>query len=356
METTSTHYPTIIIGAGQCGLAMAHELSVRHEDFMVLDSGPRPGHGWLAHWDSLRLFTPAVHDALPGRRFPGDRHSMPTAVDMAGYLVDYAEGFDLPVRSNTTVLALASGSGGFSLATTEGSFTASRVVVATGAHAVPRIPEQGALLDGSAVQLHSSGYKNPAMIGPGSVAVIGFGTSGAQIARELAPTHPVTLYGTPTRVIPEVALRYAPALYWAFIHHVLTRSTPIGRKAVDSVIGHGAPLIRSSPERLRAAGVERGGRIVAAKDGALVTDDGIRVEAETVIWATGYRPDYSWISGLEVDGHGLPVHTRGISGQVPGLGFLGLPFQYGLTSALIGGAGRDAGHLARNLQQAAPVA
>lgn len=104
-----------------------------------------------------------------------------------------------------------------------------------------------------------------------------------------------------------------------------------------------------STQDVESAGVTRAGRVDAVRDGVMVAQDGTPIEASAIIWAAGYHPDYSWIEGLRADEHGYPFHHRGISSEIPGMGFLGIPSQYGLTSGIIGGAGRDARYLARRL-------
>ena len=350
MQSQTNNHRTIIIGAGHCGLAMAHELGKTGEDHLVLDSGPAPGSSWRSRWDSLQLFTPAAHDGLPGRRFPARRGVLPTAGAVADYLESYAEAFGLPVHSSTTATGMDTGAaGGFTVRTTKGAFTADRVVVATGVHQAPKIAAYAARISPDTAQLHSSEYRNPQMLPEGPVAVVGFGTSGAQIACELAASHQVTLCGKPTAHVPDALIHFAPALYWLLVHRILTRSTPAGRKVATEFLAHGAPLIGVGTGEIDAAGVDRAGKVAGVHNGVMVAQDGEEVRASTVIWATGYRPDFSWIHGLEVDEAGYPFHDRGISTRVPGLGFLGLPFQYGLTSGIIGGAGRDARHLARRL-------
>ncbi|MFL4475833.1 flavin-containing monooxygenase [Paeniglutamicibacter sp. MACA_103] len=350
MKSRSQNDSTIIIGAGHCGLAMAHEMTVRGQHFLMLEAGSAPGNSWSSRWESLELFTPAGHDGLPGRKFPAGRGTFPTAGAVSDYLKSYAAAFDMPIQTSTMANRLEVGADGeFSVHTNKGTFRASRVVVATGVHQAPKIPALASQISEDANQLHSSEYRNPAQIPDGPVAVVGFGTSGAQIACELAPSHKVSICGRPTPHVPEALIRYAPALYWFLVHRLLTRSTPAGRKVAQRIHSRGAPLIRVSTQEVASAGVASVGRIDAVRNGIMVSKDGSPIEASTIIWATGYRPDYSWIDGLRTDEHGYPFHRRGVSTDVPGLGFLGIPFQYGLTSGIIGGAGRDARYLARRL-------
>ena len=161
----------------------------------------------------------------------------------------------------------------------------------------------------------------------------------------LAATHPVFLAGRATPHIPEAVFRLAGGLYWAFINGALTRSTPIGRRVAGKFHSRGAPLIRVSMEQVEAAGVQRLPRITGVADGQPIEDGAAVPRPATVIWATGYRPSLDWIAGLPLDEHGLPVTRRGVVESMPGLFFVGMPFQYALTSALLGGVGRDAGYV-----------
>ena len=342
---------TVVVGAGQAGLAMGRELAMRGGGFAILDERAAVGDVWRARWESLRLFTPAAHSALPGMPFPGPAARFPTRSEAADYFAAYAARFGLPIRQGAAVERVSAGSDGFLLDTTAGPLTARRVVIAVGSNQHPMIPGFSRDLDPGIAQLHSAEYRAPASVGRGPVLVVGAGTSGMQLAIELADTHPVTIAGRPTAHVPDVVLRRAPAAYWAFANSVLTRSTPIGRKVAGVFHDRGAPLIGISVRDLDRAGVRRVGRIAAVASGRPVSEGGEPIETETVLWATGYRPDFSWIDGIAVDGHGWPITRRGVVEGMPGLYFLGLPFQYALTSGLIGGVGRDAAYLAAAMER-----
>jgi putative flavoprotein involved in K+ transport len=344
IETESIE--TVIVGAGQAGLAMGRELAIRGRDFVILDARAGIGDVWRERWDSLRLFTPAGHSALPGMQFPGPAGNFPTRTEVADYFAAYAAQFGLPVRRGTTVVHVSANSEGFLLDTTKGALDARRVVIATGSNQHPTIPGFSRDLDPRIAQLHSAEYRDPASVEPGPVLVVGAGTSGTQLAIELAGSHSVTIAGRPTVHVPDAVLRWAPGAYWAFAHSVLTRSTPIGRKVAGVFHDRGAPLINISVKDLDRAGMRRVGRIEGVASGSPTLEGGEPIEARTVLWATGYRPDFSWIDGIVVDDHGWPITRRGLAEEVPGLYFLGLPFQYALTSGLIGGVGRDAAYLA----------
>lgn len=352
---------TVIVGAGQAGLAMGRELAARGREFVILDERANVGDVWRERWDSLRLFTPAGRSALPGMPFPGPAVNFPTRTEVADYFAAYVARFGLPVRQGTVVAhvsaysdgAYSDGalSDGFRVDTTAGALLARRVVIATGSNQHPAIPAFSRDLDPAITQLHSADYRGPDSVPPGPVLVVGAGTSGTQLAIELAASHPVTIAGRPTAHVPDAVLRWAPNAYWAFANSVLTRSTPIGRKVAGVFHDRGAPLINVSVADLDRAGVRRVGRIESVASGRPTLEDGESIEAATVLWATGYRPDFGWVDGITVDTHGWPITSRGIVGEVPGLYFLGLPFQYALTSGLIGGVGRDAAYLAAAMER-----
>ena len=348
------NHDVIVIGGGQAGLAAAYHLMQAGFDFVVLDADERTGDVWRRRWDSLRLFTPARHDGLPGMRFPGDPGSLPTKDQVADYLGEYVARFELPVRHGVRVSELRHVDRHFEVVTSHGVMTAASVVVATGANPQPHIPALAQSLDPEIVQVHGHEYQSPASIPAGRVLVVGFGTSGAEIAEELALAgRTVSISGKPTFHVPDPILRLAGGLYWQFLHRVLTRRTPIGRRAAPRVKDSGAPLIRISAARVKAAGVEPVPRVVSAREGRPVLADGSRVDADVIVWCTGYTPDYSWIHvpGLRFDELGWPRASLGVVDEVEGLSFVGVPFQVGLTSTLLGGVGRDAGIVVDRLVQ-----
>jgi putative flavoprotein involved in K+ transport len=348
------NHDVVVIGGGQAGLAAAYHLMRAGLDFVVLDADDRTGDEWRRRWDSLRLFTPARHDGLPGMAFPARPGSFPGKDEVADYLTEYVERFSLPVRNGVRVSQLKRADGHFEVFVSQGLITAGAVVVATGANQLPHVPALAHSLDPHIVQLHGHEYRSPGSVPPGKVLVVGFGTSGAEIAEELSLAgRAVSISGEPNFHIPDPVLRLAGNLYWQFIHRVLTRRNPIGRKAAPKVKASGAPLIRISASQVAAAGVERVPRVVSVAEGRPALADGSLVEADVVVWCTGYRPDYSWIDvpGLRFDERGWPQASFGLVEEVEGLAFVGVPFQVGLTSTLLGGAGRDAAIVVDRLVQ-----
>jgi putative flavoprotein involved in K+ transport len=344
---------TVVIGAGQAGLATGYELSRRGTMFVILEANTRVGDVWRRRWDSLRLFTPARFSGLPGMPVPGPRNAQLGKDEFADYLEAYRARFELPVREGVRVGAVTGSRGTFLVTTDAGTLTARHVVMATGANSRPRIPSVAGELDSSILQLHSSEYLNPRAIPAGPVLVVGAGTSGAEIALELAQSHRTFLAGRPTPHVPDPVFALAGGAYWAFINTVLGVNTPIGRKVAAKFPERGGPLIRVSMKQVETAGVTLLPRITGAEDGMPLADDAAIPVPATVVWATGFRPDLSILPQVPLDRFGLPITRRGIVESIPGLYFVGMPFQYALTSALIGGVGRDTAYVADQITSGA---
>lgn len=253
MVDNHTHYSTIVIGADQAGLATGYHLAQRGVEFVILNAEARVGDEWRRRWDSLLLFTPARHSARPGLPHPKPRAFL-SKDEVAEYLERYAKHFELPVRDGVKVTGLKASDGGFTLTTSAGVLTADSVVVASGATTEPAVPGFASMLDADIRQLHSSEYRNPGSVAPRAVLVVGAGTSGAEIALELAASHPTFLAGRPTVHIPDALLAVAGELYWNSIYRVLTIATPIGRRVAPKFHSRGAPLIRVSMKKVEAAG------------------------------------------------------------------------------------------------------
>jgi putative flavoprotein involved in K+ transport len=345
------HFNTVIIGAGQAGLAAGYYLKKIHDNFIILDEENQIGDSWRRRWDSLTLFTPSEHDGLPGFPFPAKKGSMPTKNQMADYLSEYALKFSLPVRLNSKVLELQKNSDKYEIKTSKGKLVSDNVIIATGTNPVAYIPEFATKLNKNIVQIHSSDYKNPESFPAKDTLVVGAGTSGVEIAIELSKSRPTMISGKGTPHIPDFAFRYLGKPYWLFIHYILTLKTPIGRKARPKIIGNGAPLISVSMKNVKEAQVEQLPRVKDIKDGLPELVDGRIISVTSIIWATGYKPDFSWIK-LNVTGdNGWPNAPRGISKEHKGLFFMGMVFQFGLTSGLVGGVGRDAAFVVNHIKK-----
>jgi putative flavoprotein involved in K+ transport len=345
------NWGTIIIGAGQAGLAAGYHLLKAGEDFVIIDAAENIGDSWRKRWDSLCLFTPSQYDGLPGFAFPATRNMMPSKDEVADYFEKYAEKFMLPVRMGEKVNYLSTTQPGFEITTEKGVLKCDKVIVATGTNQQPRIPGFAKDLDENIKQIHSSQYFNPDSLPKGSVLVVGAGASGVEIAIELAKSRPTLISGHPTFHIPDPVFRYAGRLYWWFASNILTVKTPLGRKAKESIVKGGGPLINVSVKDLVTAGVEQVARMTGIESGQPKLEDGRIVKVSSIVWATGFKPDFSWL-GVKVtdEKNGWPLTKRGVSTKVKGLYFMGMLFQYGLTSGLIGGVGRDAAFIVKHIQ------
>ena len=350
-DDSMERFDTVIIGGGQAGLAMGYELKREGVPFTILDKQERVGDAWRTRWDSLRLFTPAWVDGLPGMPFPAPAWSFPTKDEMGDYLERYAEHFGLPVRSGTSVESLSKEGDRYVLTVADRKLEANRVIVATGANRVPKTPAFASALDPWILQMHSADYRNPSQLREGSVLLVGVGNSGAEIAKELSGTHRVMLAGKPTGQIPfrHGSRRSRPffRVFRFFGHRVLTRGTPIGRKLLSKVEGKAAPLIRVRSKDLETAGVERVPRVAGVREGLPELEDGRVLEVENVIWCTGFRQDFPWIDLPIFDEEGRPRHERGVVPSAPGLYFVGLVGQYSLSSDVLPGASRDPRYIAK---------
>jgi putative flavoprotein involved in K+ transport len=341
-EGNRPKYDVVVVGAGQAGLAMGHFLARHGDDFVILDRAGSVGSAWLERWDSLTLFTPRRYDSLPGLPFPGDPDGYPDRDEVVSYLERYAETFELPVELSSEVRRLAHESGLFHLEVDGRTIEAAQVVVATGPFQAPYVPELARRLAAEVVQQHSTGYRNPAGVLGRRVLVVGGGNTGFQVAKELSATHDVHLaVGSRQSPLPQRFLDRD--LFWWLT------TTRLFSTTVDSRLGrrlqYRDTLIGSSPRELRRHGVELRPRAVDAAGRTVRFEDGSEVDVDAVIWATGYRPDYSWIELPLLDDTGRLRHRRGVT-DVPGLFFLGLTWQHTRGSALLGWVKDDAEYIA----------
>ena len=345
-------HDVIVVGGGQAGLAIGYLLARAGRRFTILEAADAPASAWRARWDSLKLFTPVRYDSLPGRAFPGDPGTYPGRDDVVTYLSDYARDFELPVELASAVRAVRRGGRRYLVELDDRTYQADHVVVATGPFQVPRVPAVAERLDPDIVQFHSSAYRTPGDVPAGRVLVVGGGNTGFQIAAELSRTHEVHLsIGTrqtplPQRIAGRDLFRYLEA-------------TGLMGKTADSRIGRRMQaretLIGSSPRSVRRRhGIQLHGRTVDISGPHVTFSDGSRLEPSSVVWATGFGLDHSWIDAPVFDADGHLVHQRGVTAS-PGLFFLGLPWQHTRGSALLGWVKDDAEYLVRQIGALSPT-
>lgn len=336
------HTDVLIIGGGQAGLAAAYFLAKRKKSYVILDKGKAVGEVWEQRYDSLQLFTPRNYSRLPGMRSSGGNpDGFPTKDEIAAALRQYAEDHQLNIRLDTEVTSLTRNNGEFQAVTNRGTFSARNVIVATGPFQQPYVPPIAERLDPAVTQLHSAHYRNPGDLPPGSVLVVGCGNSGAQIAVELAQSRRVVLSAGHRITFMPLTLVGKSIFWWLDKLGILNAPT-------DSRVGK---MVRKRPDpvfgfelkhMLKRNMIERKPKTVRAENRTIEFSDGSSITVDHVIWATGFRFDYSWLRIPDaLDGQGRPLHDQGVS-PVPGLYYVGLPWQTSRNSALIGGVGRDA--------------
>ena len=321
----------LVIGGGQAGLAAGHYLRESGLEFAILDAGSRVGDAWRQRWESLELFTTARYSALPGLRFPGEQERFPGKDEVADYLESYARAFELPVHLDTRVTALRRSDGLYEAQTDSGVWRSRQAIVATGAYQRPHVPLVATKLGDAVTQLHSAEYRAPSQLTGDEVLVVGGGNSGVQIAEELSAERSVSLaQGHPIRRVPRRIL--GRSLHW-WGDHLGLITAPL-----DSVRGRTQRkelLVGTGPRQLaRDNGVSLLPRVADAADSTIVFADGRGSAFDAVVWATGFRSNYSWIDVPVFDEHGAPVHERGVT-AADGLYFLGMHFQHSRGSALI---------------------
>ena len=397
---------TLVVGAGQAGLAVSRCLAEQGADHVVVERGQIAERWRTARWESLRLITPNWMSRLPGWSYPGtDPDGYMAAPELVSYLEDYAGSFAAPMHENTTVERVEASGGGLRVITDNRTWLASNVIVATGTENRPHVPPFASGIDPRVHQLTASRYQGPHQVPDGGVLVVGASASGVQIADELHRSgRPVTLSVGRHARLPR-RYRGRDILWWmeraGILGHTINkmrdprsaRSAPslqlTGRSdhpvGLDALAARGVTLAgrlaAADGRRLSFAGDlpvtigaahERMERLLrsidayicrsggddfagppdrppppAAPDGP-ATLDLSRAGIRNVIWATGYRPAYPWLRVPALDRHGQIAHHRGVT-SVPGLYVLGLKFQHRRDSTYVDGARHDARFVAAHV-------
>jgi putative flavoprotein involved in K+ transport len=335
----------LVIGGGQAGLVMGYHLRERGQRFQILDAGLELGQAWRRRWDSLKLFTAAQYDNLPGMAFPAPHDSYPGKDHVADFLQAYAAEFQLPVALDTKVTSLRHDDL-YEAETNQGLIQAHNVVVATGPFQCPFIPPMANDMDPGLFQIHSIDYRRPENIPSGRVLVVGAANTGCQIALELSATHQVEIsVGKHLPTIPQRPLG-RDVWWWATLVGI-TRvpfESRLGKRLStrDQVIGGGQRELKRNGVTIRPRLSEVAGR-------SFTFADDTTAEYDAVLWATGFKTDHSWIEIPKIkDAQGCVQHNRGIT-PAPGLYILGATWQHTRTSALLGWVTNDAQFLANHI-------
>ena len=345
-------FDMVVIGGGQAGLAMGYYLSQQKRDFVILDAHGQAGDSWRKRWDSLRLFTPTGFNHLPGMSFSKSADRFPTKDQMADYLESYVVRFQLPMLFNIRVGEVTRDNEHYLITTNALHLHANQVVVTTGAHPTPQVPEFASQLDPATNQRHSVDYRNPSQLRDGAVLVVGAGNSGVEIALDLASRHTVWLAGRDTGFIPahygKISYELGVILFKTLMKHLNVDTLPglwIVQRAREFTGGH--PVVGVTPDELIQAGIQRVPRVTGVNDGRPILEDGRAVDVPNIVWATGFKRDYRWIKLPIFDATGNPIHHRGVVKGEPGLYFVGLPYQSSVLSGLVAGASADAKYVAK---------
>ena len=356
-DPTREQHDVVVIGAGQSGLAAGYHLASAAIDHVILEAASRVGDVWRSRYDSLRLYSPARYDGLPGLPFPGDPMAFPSGAQMADYLETYATTFDLPVRSGVAVerLRVDADGPGYVVSGGGAEWPAAHVIVATGPFQRPYRPEFARDIDPRIQQIHSADYRHPDQLADGPVLVVGASHSGADIAYELAASRRTYLSGRSHGQLPFSVESRVARVTWPLLASVATRvlslDTPIGRKMAPQVRKGGGPLLRHRKQDLIDAGVEWSeARTVGVTDGKPTLADGEVLDVACVLWCTGFRPDFSWIELPILADDGWPSQERGVITSAPGLYILGAPFLHSFASMLVLGAGDDAAWVVEHIR------
>ncbi|MDX2378699.1 MAG: NAD(P)-binding domain-containing protein [Acidimicrobiia bacterium] len=402
----STHYTAVIVGAGQAGLAMSRSLTDLSIDHIVLERG-RIAERWQSErWDSLRLLTPNWMTRLPGYSYQGpDPDGYMTMAEVARFFQDYARSFDAPVQDETTVHSARATESGYTIETNHGTLTSRFLIAATGASATPNVPAMASSLPGRIHQTTPKYYKRPGDLPEGRVVVVGASASGVQLAREIHQSgRPVTLavgnhvrlprryrglnihdwfdmMGTLDRRWDEIddieAARRAPSLQLVgsptgeTIDLALLQDEGVQLAGKVSSVGHDTigfdgtlgALVADADQRQQTllSRIDRWatGTGLDSEVDPIVRPERVAIRDEprdlglasvaTVLWATGYRPDYSWIDLPIVGADGHIDHDGGVVRNAQGLYLMGMPMMRTRKSTYIDGVATDARDLSAHM-------
>jgi len=404
---TTRQVETVIVGGGQAGLALSYYFKQEGREHVVLERAPAVANAWRnQRWDSFTLVTPNFQVRMPGAEYQGnDPYGFMPLAEVVKYFDAYAQRFDLPVHCSVEVHSVEKTREGYLVRTSEGTYEAENVVIATGLYQAPKIPKLSGHLPEAILQLHSMEYKNPSSLPAGAVLVVGTGQSGAQIAEELYQSGGRTYLsvGSAGRVPrryrgrdindwftrlglfdTEVEELESPREKFAYHPQISGKngghSLNLHQFARDGVVllGHVrdvregklilAPDLHETLEKVDQFEISALQKINDYIDRAALESpmesipelyDGYSQELitaldlsacgiSTVIWATGYLFDYSLVKLPVVDEDGYPIQKRGVT-RFDGLYFLGMPWLHNRRSGILFGVGDDAAYLAKHI-------
>lgn len=337
----------VVIGAGQAGLAAGYYLQRAGLRFVIFEAGLSVSGSWSNYYDSLKLFSPVRYSSLPGLPFPGDPDSYPCREDVISYLGRYASHFHLPVTVGVPVNAVQRDGERFQVRTAQGAVHSARTIIAaTGSFRDALLPDIPGQADFQGRTLHSADYRNPEPFAGQRVVVVGGGMSGVQIAVELAQVAQVALaVRKPVRIIPQQILGRDVHFWLRFFG--LDQSRLLRHRKPPFVIDTG-----DYRQALKDCRPKEQAPFLRFTRTGVVWPDETEEAVDTVIFATGYRPRFPYLTGLGVpDAEGQVRQRSGVSTSVPGLYFVGLAGQRVFSSATLRGVGPDAARVVRHLQR-----
>ncbi|GAA4902764.1 flavin-containing monooxygenase [Streptomonospora salina] len=334
----------IIVGGGQSGQAAAR--AARDADLrpLILEAGERPVGSWPGYYDSLTLFSPARHSAMPGAPFPGGPDRYPHRDEVAAYLERHAAQLDVEIRTGTRVEAVEADAPGFTVRTADGrTLNAAGLIAASGSFANPHLPALPGHEDFPGELLHVADYRSPEPYAGKRVVVVGGGNSAVQVGYELSRTASTTL-------ATRAPIRFLHQLRNGRDLHDWLVATGFDRLPPEWLIHYvGGTLVVETGDyenALNSGRMDRREMFTAFDGDHVVWADGRREPVDAVLFATGYRPDLDYLRPLgALDGDGAPLHTGGVSATHPGLVYAGLEFQRSFSSNTLRGVHRDAEHV-----------